>query len=42
MARAHERWIINLFSSLTAAERRTLRSLLGTVKQGFRPTRTPE
>jgi DNA-binding MarR family transcriptional regulator len=42
MARAHERWIINLFSSLTAAERRTLLSLLGTVKQGFRPTRTPE
>jgi DNA-binding MarR family transcriptional regulator len=42
MARAHERWIINLFSSLTAVERRTLLSLLGTVKQGFRPTRTPE
>ena len=42
MARAHERWIINLFSSLTAAERRTMLSLLGTVKQGFRPTRTTE
>lgn len=42
MARAHERWIIRLFSSLTAAERRTLLSLLGTVKQGFRPTRIPE
>lgn len=42
MARAHERWIITLFSSLTAAERRTLRVLLGAVKQGFRPTRTSE
>lgn len=42
MARSHERWIISLFSSLTAAERRTLLSLLGTVKQGFRPTRIPE
>lgn len=42
MARAHERWIINFFSSLSAGERRTLLSLLGTVKQGFRPTRTPE
>ena len=42
MARAHERWIINMFSSLTAAERRTMLSLLGTVKQGFRPTRTTE
>jgi DNA-binding MarR family transcriptional regulator len=42
MARAHERWIISLFSSLTAAERRTMLSLLGTVKQGFRPTRTTE
>ena len=40
MARAHERWIIALFSSLTTAERRTLHSLLGTVKGGFRPTRT--
>lgn len=42
MARAHERWIITLFSSLTAAERRTLLSLLGAVKQGFRPSRTSE
>ena len=42
MARAHERWIINLFSSLTATERRTMLALLGTIKQGFRPTRTTE
>ena len=42
MARAHERWIIALFSSLSAAERRTLHALLGTVKGGFRPSRTTE
>lgn len=42
MARAHERWIIALFSSLTAAERKTLHALLGSVKRGFRPSRTPE
>ena len=42
MARAHERWIINMFSSLTAAERRSMLALLGRVKQGFRPTRTTE
>jgi DNA-binding MarR family transcriptional regulator len=42
MARAHERWITALFSSLTATERRSLHALLGTVKQGFRPSRTPE
>jgi DNA-binding MarR family transcriptional regulator len=42
MARAHERWIISLFSSLSAQERKTLHALLGTVKQGFRPKRTPE
>ena len=42
MARAHERWIIKMFSSLTAAERRSMLALLGTVKQGFRPTRTTE
>jgi DNA-binding MarR family transcriptional regulator len=42
MARAHERWVINMFSSLTAAERRSMLALLGTVKQGFRPTRTTE
>lgn len=42
MARAHERWIISMFSSLSAAERRSLHALLGTVKQGFRPSRTPE
>jgi DNA-binding MarR family transcriptional regulator len=42
MARAHERWIIAMFSSLTATERRSLHALLGTVKRGFRPTRTPE
>jgi DNA-binding MarR family transcriptional regulator len=42
MARAHERWIIAMFSSLTATERRSLYALLGMVKRGFRPTRTPE
>jgi len=42
MARAHERWITSLFSSLSATERRSLHALLGTVKQGFRPSRTPE
>jgi DNA-binding MarR family transcriptional regulator len=42
MARAHERWITALFSSLTATERRSLYELLGTVKQGFRPSRTAE
>jgi DNA-binding MarR family transcriptional regulator len=42
MARAHERWIIALFSSLTVTERRSLYAMLGTVKQGFRPSRTPE
>jgi DNA-binding MarR family transcriptional regulator len=42
MARAHERWIISLFSSLSVQERKTLHALLGTVKQGFRPMRTPE
>jgi DNA-binding MarR family transcriptional regulator len=42
MARAHERWIISMFSSLSAAERRSLHALLGTVKQGFRPSRTTE
>ena len=34
MARAHERWITALFSSLSAAEQRSLHALLGTVKQG--------
>jgi DNA-binding MarR family transcriptional regulator len=42
MARAHERWIIAMFSSLTATERRSLYALLGMVKRGFHPTRTPE
>lgn len=42
MARAHERWISSIFSSLSPAERRELHALLGTVKQGFRPSRTPE
>lgn len=42
MARAHEQWIAALFSSLSPQERRSLYALLGTVKQGFRPTRTPE
>lgn len=42
MARAHERWITTLFASLTPHERRNLHALLGTVKRGFRPSRTPE
>ena len=42
MARAHERWITTLLSSLSAAERKTLHALLGAVKNGFRPVRTPE
>jgi len=42
MARAHERWITTLLSSLSAGERKTLHALLGAVKNGFRPVRTPE
>jgi DNA-binding MarR family transcriptional regulator len=42
MARAHERWISTLFASLTPTERKELHALLGTVKRGFRPSRTPE
>jgi DNA-binding MarR family transcriptional regulator len=42
MARAHERWISTLFSTLSPAERRDLHALLGTVKQAFRPSRVPE
>ncbi len=39
MARAHERLVADLFDGLSAAERRTLHSALGTLKQRFRPTR---
>ncbi|HEX6313452.1 MAG TPA: MarR family transcriptional regulator [Gemmatimonadaceae bacterium] len=42
MARAHERWITTLFASLTSTERQDLHALLGTVKRGFRPSRTTE
>jgi DNA-binding MarR family transcriptional regulator len=42
MARAHERWITTLLSSLSASERKSLYALLGAVKRGFRPVRTPE
>ncbi len=42
MARAHERWITTMFASLTPAERKDLHALLGSIKQGFRPSRTPE
>lgn len=42
MARAHERWITSLFSTLSPTDRKTLHGLLGAVKQGFRPVRTPE
>jgi DNA-binding MarR family transcriptional regulator len=42
MARAHERWISALFSTLSTSERQELHALLGTVKQAFRPSRVPE
>lgn len=42
MARAHERWIISLFSSLSPRELRTLHDLLGIAKQHLRPVRIPE
>lgn len=42
MARAHERWIATLFSVLSASDRKELHTLLGTVKQAFRPSRVPE
>ena len=42
MARAHERWIVAMFSSLTPAERRALHRLLGTLKEQFRPSRISE
>ena len=42
MARAHERWIISMFSSLAPTDRRTMHALLGRVKEQFRPSRTPE
>jgi DNA-binding MarR family transcriptional regulator len=42
MARAHERWISTLFSVLSASERRDLHTLLGNVKQAFRPSRVHE
>ncbi len=37
MARAHERWIVSLLSSLTSREQRTLHDLLGIAKQNLRP-----
>lgn len=40
MARAHEASIAQLFGSLSAAERRTMYTLLGTVKQHLRLERT--
>ena len=39
MARAHERWIVALFSSLAPADRRAMHALLGTVKAQLRPSR---
>jgi DNA-binding MarR family transcriptional regulator len=42
MARAHERWITTLFAALSPNELKHLHALLGTVKRGFRPSRTPE
>jgi DNA-binding MarR family transcriptional regulator len=40
MARAHETLIVRLFAGLSPAERRTMHSLLGTVKQHLRLERT--
>ena len=42
MAREHEALIARLFAGLTAAERRTMHTLLGTVKQHLRLERTAE
>lgn len=41
MARAHERWIIALFSTLAPDERHAMHDLLGTVKHPL-TSRTPE
>lgn len=42
MARAHERWIVDLFALLPAAERRTMRRTLDTLARQFRSTRASE
>jgi DNA-binding MarR family transcriptional regulator len=42
MARAHERWIISLFSSLSPAEQRTLHDLLAVVKHRLRSPQPAE
>lgn len=42
MARAHERWIIDLFATLPTADQRILRRLLDTLGRQFRSTRTSE
>ena len=42
MARAHERWIVAMFSSLAPADRGALHSLLGTLKEPLLPSRISE
>ena len=42
MAAEHEQWIVALFSSLSATDRRALFAALGVVKQHLRPSRTSE
>ena len=38
MAQAHEGWIVDAFAGLDAAEIKTLRTLLGKVKEHFQET----
>ena len=40
MARAHERWIADLFATLPASERRTMHAQLGVVKDRVRSPRS--
>ncbi len=42
MAQAHERWVITLLRPLVPADRRALHTLLGRVKEQFRPSRSIE
>ncbi|MBM4193691.1 MAG: MarR family transcriptional regulator [Gemmatimonadetes bacterium] len=41
MAQAHERWIVEMFSALSAAEQRAMYEALGTAKQGMTSARIP-
>ena len=42
MARAHEQWIISMFTSLSTEERHAMHDMLGTVKSQCRPPRRSE